>query len=126
MNLLNTLRDFFGGAPRNTGPSLRNRAGGMAWIKGLEGAAGAANGQVVRTLSIDEGDFWLIDPQPHFIADRLLPTRSGMAAFPGDSVQIISIRDGNLVPIGDTGVTREEVKRLYLGDPNVRKPQKVG
>jgi hypothetical protein len=92
---------------------LRNKAGGMAWIKGLDGACACANGHVVRTVRIDQRDLWLIEPNPHFIADRVYSTRSGLAVFPGERVHIVSIKDCHLEPIGDAGITREEVRELY-------------
>lgn len=119
MSFLNTLRDFFGGASNSRG-ELRNKVGGMAWIKGLDGASAAANGHVVRTVRIDRSDLWLIDPMPNFIADRVYPTRSGLAVFPGEPVHIVSIKDSHLEPIGDAGVTRKEVRELYAPKLPVR------
>lgn len=112
MNLRSILGNFLGlGAP-DTRSSLRNRAGGLAWISGLH-EAGDLNGKIVTTVRNVSGVFWEIDPPlPLLLTFRLMDIR-GRIAEPGDTTNVVSIHDDCLNPIPDTGVTHEEVHALF-------------
>lgn len=97
------------------GPRLRNKAGGMAWIRGLSDDNGseALNGRAVRTESFQDGK-WLITPTQRFVCTRttrFIP--SGLVFAAGRVVEIIGIADQCLEPWKDDGVTESEVSELF-------------
>jgi hypothetical protein len=97
-------------------PALRNTAGGMAWICGLDDVADAAgcevlNGRAVRTLQYRDGK-WAIDPPQRFTVRRAF-TYQGWTYPPGAAIKVIAIQDANLEPWKDTGITESEVCELF-------------
>lgn len=115
MNLFTRIRDYF----RGEQPSrLRNKPGGMAWIKLSECSDGssALNGRIVQTKRV-EGGFWDVEPQQEFVIKSFGLAESGRLVRPGELVVVKGIRDDCLVPLPDTGITSEEVTQLYQSSP---------
>lgn len=95
MNLINRLRDFF-----HKGSSLRNKPGGMAYIRGIE----EIEGRVVTTMKVTHGNFWVIDPPQKYVVQRaMIVGRGGVVAFRGDIVESLAIADSCLIPIPEIG-----------------------
>lgn len=103
--LLNWL---FGVKPQETsaGPVLRNRVGGMAWVKsfGHEHGADAMAGTAVRTVSA-HGGFWIIDPPLYYVVGPMAVefAASGITARPGRIVRVRAIADECLEPWREIG-----------------------
>lgn len=108
MTLLSKLSSFFG-----TGPKLRNRAGGLAFVKhyGQEYGADAIAGQVVTTERFADG-FWMLTPQPRYTVTNFV-RHAGEFTAPGTQVMVIGLPDELLDPIPDCGLSKEEVTELY-------------
>lgn len=101
-------------------PKLRNKPGGMAWIKPHSHGTGAEElfGQVVTTVRADANGFWTLEPRPSYTSRARQIDPCGTVAEVGQRVTV-AIHDNALEPIPDTGVTREEVEKLYAGGPTL-------
>jgi hypothetical protein len=111
MNIWTKLRALF------IKDRLRNKRGGMAWIKASidvgDGAIAIA-GSAVKTVALDENGMWLIDPQVSYVATanvRFL--KSGQSFRKGDVVTILSIVDDCLEPWRDDDMTKESEERSF-------------
>jgi hypothetical protein len=116
MTLIDKLRGALG-----FGPKLRNKRGGMAWVKryGENYGAHALAGNAVKTVSLVQGKFWVIAPPLEYTvtgACRVL-SPNGITARPGDRVTATAIADECLEPWRDTGLTTDEVRDLYAPAP---------
>jgi hypothetical protein len=117
---MRSLLDFFFGRkpePEQPAPPvLRNRAGGMAWIKGIADRDGIGSSQLnnraVKTVMLSGSGKWIIEPAQHFIACRAF-VWEGVPYEAGDCVGVAGIVDDCLEPWKDDGVTDEEVETLY-------------
>lgn len=118
MSLLNFLRDAFRPASR-----LRNKAGGMAWVRryGEHYGAGAIEGQIVCTEWFD-GEFWRVKPQPSYAVTKPVLGRNGVMYGIGAQLRVDGLPDAYLEPINDAGLTSKEVRELYLPGPKARQP----
>lgn len=86
MNLFDKLRGLVGGR------RLRNKPGGLAWIKNLK-TAPHLNGRVVTTVQADAAGFWAIDPvQPLATKDFVLFTAE-LSAWAIDDDHLEPLRD---------------------------------
>jgi hypothetical protein len=112
MTLLRRIKDALG-----FGPKLRNKPGGMAWIKPLGGGYGAdvMAGRAVKTVSLLDGKFWTIDPPQEYVITGTRPVQhpNGIVSRPGDRVRSVAIVDECLEPWKEDGVTASEVRTLY-------------
>jgi hypothetical protein len=103
-----------------SGPKLRNKPGGMAWIKGLSNLDGEylLNGRAVKTVRCIEDGKWEIDPpQSYPVQCKTYYVRLGVTANRGDIATVVAIRDGCLEPWKEDGVTDSEVRELYDAPP---------
>jgi hypothetical protein len=118
MNVLTHLRRLFGRNDTPSVPTLRNKPGGMAWIKpyGREYGAIAIAGQAVRTVRLIGSDMWEIDPQPSY---RIGPmgvesVQSGVIGRPGDTAHVTGLSDDLLEPWKDIGDDERDESLSYL------------
>lgn len=117
MNLLALARRIFGRNDPPSPPALRNKAGGMAWIKPygeLYGATAIA-GQAVRTVRLVSEDQWEVEPRPSYVVGPFSVdcASSGVIGRPGDTAIVCALADHLLEPWKDTGITDEEVRDLF-------------
>jgi hypothetical protein len=117
MNLLNSIRSLFGRNDPPSAPKLRNRPGGMAWIRGVrceDNGSEVMNGRAVKTVRLDAGGLWVIDPPQEY---RLRKTTNymvqGITAYAGDLVAATAMADEFLEPWKEDGVSESEVRDLY-------------
>lgn len=125
--MLRRLLDWFTGPRVPPGPTLRNRVGGMAWIKGLAGGTGAEtlNGRAVKTVRINVHGSWDIDPPQDYVATvNTCFTPSGNRVEAGAVALITGVPDAHLEPWkeDEDGVTDEEVRDLFEPDRLIAKP----
>lgn len=112
MNLRSILGNLFGRSAGSPSSTLRNKPGGLAWIRGLD-EAGSLNGQIVTTVRIATGVLWEIDPPlPLQLTYRLMDVR-GRIAEPGDTTFVISIHDSCLVPLKNPGEGARSEERCF-------------
>lgn len=118
--VIDFFRDLFGWQPPSPPGPLRNKPGGLAFIKGVPEGFGAEvlNGRVVRTVRFVDGN-WEVDPVQRFTltADVIYTGwpwrfyrkgRTGMVGF---------IEDHRLEPMKDAGLSEEEVTELFNPAP---------
>lgn len=99
MNLIDRIRNVFRREPP-AAPTLRNRRGGLAWIKpyGREFGADALAGRMVTTRYLVGPTMWRIEPpQPFTLTAEMVI--EGLPVAAGSSVYAIGITDDMLVPI---------------------------
>jgi hypothetical protein len=125
---MRSLLDFFFGRkpePEQPAPPvLRNRAGGMAWVRGVNDhsvGASALNGRAVKTVRLRETGTWAIEPELAFIASQSF-TWNGKEFPAGEAVWVGGIADECLEPWKDTGLTTEEVRDLYAPESGQHLP----
>jgi hypothetical protein len=109
---LPSLRRLFG-----LGPKLRNKAGGMAWIKhyGADYGADAIAGLAVKTVRLTDGRFWVVDPAPRYtVGPNGVRGPDGVTAYPGERVIAIAIADECLEPWKDIGDDAQDESARYL------------
>lgn len=114
MSLINRIRDFFSTAAP---PTLRNKPGGMAWIKpfGQDMGAGVLAGRIVQTVRLNETGALEIKPAQqvrctsptYFAAQKIY-------AIPGDRINFVGLNDDVLEPIGNPGHTEQDESLRYL------------
>lgn len=122
MSLWNHLRDFFGGAPK-----LRNKAGGMAWIKlhGTEFGAGVLAGLPVKTVRLVDRSFWEVKPMPSYVLTANV-LWEGMFVPAGTTVYVRALADEVLEPWRDIGDDEQSEESAFQPPvPAVREPRKV-
>jgi hypothetical protein len=111
------LIDFFRGKPQApSAPPLRNKPGGMAWVRGINHGNGieSINGAAVQSVRILRGSIWLIEPNIRVTFSRdTLYQRQEVLVLAGESYVIDGVADANLVPWKDADLTDEEVRELY-------------
>lgn len=116
MSLFTRIRDHFR-PPQQGGQTLRNKAGGMAFVRGVQEFP-ELNGHVVTTVCIEDGSKWAIDPaQPVKNVRAGITFTDGRVSKGGESGNVTAIADDCLVPFGDPGITTEEVKELFSPSP---------
>ena len=105
MSLFDRIRSFFGGEPPAPPPALRNRPGGMAWVRGIPTDFGGhvLNGAAVKTVRLNEVGTWTIDPPLFFVATSDAVTASGTFVIGGMPTQVLGIEDCFLEPWKDIG-----------------------
>ena len=113
MGLLSRIRDAF-----RTPPRIKNRVGGMAWVRPYGGAFGAhvLTGRAVRTVRLLDTGLWEIDPPQCFVitGNRAIHCIPNNRTFqPGTAVALHSLADECLEPWREDGITDEEVRDLY-------------
>jgi hypothetical protein len=116
-----TLYDRIKGALRRDPPTpkLRNKPGGMAFIKGLAPSVDgqdALNGRVVQTIRLNERGAWLIDPVQRFtVKARVFYVPIQQHANPGDTAIVGAMEDEFLEPFREdgSGISEIEVTSLY-------------
>lgn len=112
------LRDWFFGRREDTPPAppvLRNKPGGMAWIRNIRDVPGseALNGRAVKTVALIEGRFWSVEPAQRYTATAMCLTHRDRLIMPGDSQLAVGVLDECLEPWKEDGVSDEEVRDLY-------------
>lgn len=103
MSILTFLSDWL--SHRDPPAGLRNKKGGLAWIRsyGEEYGAGTLAGQVVKTEWFD-GEHWRIAPQPTYVTTKLVRMRhSQKLAAAGTTLRVIGLPDHCLEPIDNPG-----------------------
>ncbi len=114
MNLFNRIRDALFGTPP---PTLRNKPGGMAWIKpfGQDMGAGVLAGRVVKTVRLNEHGSWDIEPAQTIICTAWVYfPHIDCYGFPGAQVTYEGLNDEILEPIGNPGYTEKDESLRYL------------
>lgn len=96
-------------------PPLRNKAGGMAWVKSGELHAGAETlgGAAVKTVCVNERGMWQIEPHLGYIATANQRFPDGTVYLRGEAVIICGLHDSALEPWKDDGITDSEVRELF-------------
>lgn len=110
-----------------TGAKLRNKPGGMAWIKGLAtgGGADVLNGRAVKTMSVDARGIWIIQPPQDWTATAdILCTANGHRAFAGQGVRTTGIGDAHLEPWKDLGSDAQD-ESLWQRTPSAKHDQAI-
>lgn len=113
MSMFDRIRSAFRREP--PAPALRNRPGGMAYIRGVGDICGAEslNGHIVQTVSVDPEGFWCVHPKQAFTATD--PMRwNGVGFLPGDTVPIRALADSVLVPLKDPGHDERDESARWL------------
>ncbi len=124
MNFTDLVTRIFGAPPARHPPALKNKPGGLAWIKGLhKHGADAMNGRYVQTLHADREGFWTVDPPQQFVLTEAALDVDGTIGQPGDAVYMVSIHDDHLVPCDDPGADAQDESRAYL--PPVPRDEKA-
>lgn len=98
-------------------PALRNKPGGMAWIRGIDTGMGAEalNGRAVKTVRVHESGLWEIEPEQCFTATRnALFGRHQVMVFAGEVVVVGAIGDRLLEPWRDMDWTAKDESARYL------------
>jgi hypothetical protein len=101
MKVWDSLRRIFG-AKDTLPPVLRNRPGGMAWIKGLDGSGcEALNGRAVRTVCMHDA-MWVIEPPQHWVCTHnTMWVSTGLFTPAGTCIVTTGIADQHLEPWKD-------------------------
>lgn len=126
MSIFTAMRDFLRRRLAPPPSTLRNKPGGMAWIKpyGHDFGAHVLAGHVVRTMYVTDGNKWEIDPpQPYTITADC--TYSGVPLRAGMSVLAIAIADELLEPIRNPGIVEQDESLRYLPPVPAGEPRKV-
>lgn len=112
INLWNTIRGLFRPAP----PTLRNKPGGMAWIKHYDAfGQRALAGRVVTTVRLTEKGFWLIEPPQSFVVtENVKIMDTGQIFLKGDNPTVVAIVDDLLEPIRDVGEGERDESAAWL------------
>jgi hypothetical protein len=99
-------------------PALRNRPGGMAWIKGIPSNAHGLeelNGRAVKTVRVNDTGNWDIEPsQQVLITQRLSVNHPPRVYLPGDTASVCGIPDENLEPWRDMDWNAKDESHRYL------------
>lgn len=120
MSIFTSIRDYL------FPPKLRNRAGGMAWIKpyGEDWGAGVIAGHVVKTVRLRCGNQWEVDPPQTYTitadcayGDQLLQR--------GTLVTAIAIADDLLEPIRNPGDDERSEELAWQPKVPASEPGKV-
>lgn len=119
MSLWNGIRDIFRPAPPPPPPpKLRNKPGGLAWIRIVDRGDGAfaLNRRVVQTVRADpvSPGFWVIDPPQKFQAQVFMLSMSGGLIPPGAVVDVMGMHDDLLEPIRDVGDEERDESAAWL------------
>lgn len=126
MSLFNRIRDAFRKPEPPAAPTLRNRPGGMAWIRRFDPdtGAGAMAGRVVKTLRVRENGLWEISPQQPWVAavpllyeGRILPA--------GTRYTTVALADELLEPIPEVSDDAKDESLAWLPPVPTRKPEEV-
>lgn len=121
MSLFTRIRDAV------FGPKLRNKPGGMAWVRGVPGEFGAQtlNGQAVKTIRLNAIGSWDIEPALWFIATDDAVTVSGVVLLRGNLVRVTGIEDKFLEPWKDIGDGERSEELAWLPPVPAGEPRKV-
>ncbi len=111
MSLWNTIRDLF-----RSPPVLRNKPGGMAWIKHYgDFGQDVLAGRVVTTVQATDRGFWLIDPPQSFVVtENVILEETGQTFMKGDKPSAVAIHDDLLEPIRDVGEGERDESAAWL------------
>jgi hypothetical protein len=103
------------------GRKLKNKAGGMAWIKGMDDnvpGASALNGRAVKTVKVAADGKWLIEPLQQFTAADNFRW-NGAVYLAGATVTVLAIVDECLEPWKPDAIDEEEVSELFAPAPQL-------
>lgn len=118
MSLINRIRGFFAKPVPYTPTTLRNKPGGMAIIKGNTNIP-QLNGRIVKTVRVESGDMWLVDPVQ---AVSNLPAgvvfSDGKTSRGGERGDVTAIADRCLQPLSDPGDDAVDETLLWLPSPH--------
>lgn len=119
MSLWDKLREHFAPTkvepPADEPPQLRNKAGGMAMIRGVgTGGAEVMDGRVVKTLRVLYGDFWEIDPPQRYVCTTWTRLTGGHLYPPHTSILVVGIRDAALEPLREVGDEERDESAAWL------------
>jgi hypothetical protein len=98
------------------GPKLRNKPGGMAWIKpfGHNYGADAMAGQAVRVVQIARGTTWLVEPAPTCRLTSSVIDGDDRLHRSGSLVEFNTLEDSQLEPWRDHDWSGEDESARYL------------
>jgi hypothetical protein len=120
MSITRAIRRLFGRdvTTASFSPSaLRNKPGGMAWIKGIDHGNGAEqiNGRAVLVVRLLNGRIWAIDPPQQFACtEDTLYTRQDVIVRAGQTYSVDGVADENLEPWKDVGDDDQDESLSYL------------
>ena len=120
MSLITRFCEWIAPGSTYTGPPLRNKPGGMAWIKqmgDLEPVGGnALVGRVVQTVKFN-GNNWDIAPEQWFPAAVAFTMKNHGKQYHfelGEQVGVTGLADSFLIPIGEPGYDERDESLAYL------------
>lgn len=135
MSLVSRILEALRGAPPTpTGPPaplppvLRNKPGGMAWIKGIHTDFGAdvLNGRAVKTVRLNDRGSWVIDPPQLFCFTRHCYNRRTMESYSrGQSMRVDGLEDEFLEPWKDIGDEERSEELAFQPKVPTLEPGKV-
>jgi hypothetical protein len=109
-----------------SGPKLRNKPGGMAWIRVSEGAGmEVLNGCAVKTVRLDGNEtHWVVSPAQSYVATGDMHFKFGGWVRRGQTVEVVAIADECLEPWKDIGDDEADESTRYLPPvPTVSAPK---
>jgi hypothetical protein len=117
MSLIDRIRGFFVKPVPYTPPTLRNKPGGLAYVKGNINLP-QLNGRIVKTVRLESGDLWLIDPV-QVVANMPAGVRfsDGKTSRGGERGDVTAIADHCLQPLSDPGDEAVDETLLWLPSP---------
>jgi hypothetical protein len=118
MSIFERIKSVFRREAPEAPSTLRNKAGGYAWINGRAASTPGAEmliGHPVKTVAQSSPGMWQIDPPQEFIATAPINISGGRTVPAGTSLKVIGIGDDTLDPWQEDagGVTDKEVRELY-------------
>lgn len=124
MSLFSRIRDYFRPAEPTHPTALRNKPGGMAYIKSGGECPGAEVlvGRFVTTVRLTDSGLWEISPVLTFRLTGDYRSSDGKIRKAGALVDALAICDSLLEPLRNPGNEERDESLAWL--PPVPKPQK--
>jgi hypothetical protein len=118
MSIASFLRSFFS---RRTRARLRNKPGGLAWIRIKDGSDGShvLHGRVVTTVRLASDGLWDIEPPQSFFSAYPLCDSYGTRGPAGTRCDVDGLDDDCLQPIGAPGESEQDETLLWKPVPRL-------